>query len=229
MHSNVILRHTKSFVLRAGKITKGQNNALHELLPHFGVKYVEQLVDLNQVFGRNNPKVIEIGFGMGKATAEIAKVNPDIDYLGLEVHLPGVGSLLNELVTHNLTNVRVINYDGTQVIKHMLNHSSISGFHVFFPDPWPKKRHHKRRLIQPELVELLVDKLVVGGYIHLATDWEHYANAMLEVLMANPRLKNAALAGDQFIVRPESRPLTKFEARGINLGHQVWDLMFIKI
>ncbi len=219
-------RPIKSFVLRAGRVTTGQQRALDELWPVYGVEYdASRRLDLNALFGRDNPKVLEIGFGMGATTADIAEVRPDTDFLGVEVHLPGVGSLLKLVGEKNLTNIRVIRHDAVEVLRDMLPEGCLSGVHIYFPDPWHKKRHNKRRLIQPAFVANLVRYLKPGGYLHLATDWEEYAQQMLEVLSNEPALENTA---DGYAPRPEWRPLTKFEARGLRLGHGVWDLVFKK-
>jgi tRNA (guanine-N7-)-methyltransferase len=175
------------------------------------------------VFGRPAPKIFEIGSGMGETTASIAQSNPDTDYLAAEVHTPGVGSLLKLIEEQSLKNVRVIQHDAVEVIENMIGVGTLSGIHVFFPDPWPKKRHHKRRLVQPALVSLLASRLRAGGYLHLATDWEDYALQMLAVLGAAPGLRNTA---EGFADRPSTRPVTKFETRGLKLGHKVWDLVF---
>lgn len=224
----LIRREIRSFVLRQGKITKGQQNALENLLPSFGIEYQNQAIDLNLAFNREAPKIIEIGFGMGNATWQIAKNNEQNDYLGIEVHLPGVGSLLMQIQENDVNNIRVIRHDAVEVLKNMISDNSIDGFHIYFPDPWHKKRHHKRRIIQNEFVTLLANKLKFGGYIHLATDWENYAVWMLDILRQNQSLVNQSNNND-YIPRPEYRPLTKFENRGINLGHGVWDLLFKKI
>ena len=218
-------RPIRSFVLRQGYMSKGQQRAYDTLMPVLGVGYQPQVADLDAVFGRAAPKVVEIGFGMGGATADIAQARPDTDYLGVEVHGPGVGSLLKLVEERQLGNVRVIQHDAVEVFTHMLAPASLDGVHVFFPDPWHKKRHNKRRLIQPAFVELLVSRLKTGGYLHLATDWEDYAVQMLEVLSACPALANTA---DGYAPRPDYRPLTKFEQRGLRLGHGVWDLVFRK-
>lgn len=236
-------RQIKSFILRQGKTTSGQKNAIDELMPVYGIDYQEQLIiRLDEEFKSSNietaaandsnsnashPIIIEIGFGMGHATAEIAKQNPENNYLGIEVHGPGVGSLLMLIEKYELNNIRVIRHDAVIVLQNMIADNSIDGFHIFFPDPWHKKRHHKRRIIQPEFVQLLCNKLKIGGYIHLATDWEDYAQHMLSVLSQNQELSNQSPSGD-FVLRPSYRPLTKFEKRGINLGHKVWDLIFVK-
>ena len=216
-------RPIRSFVLRQGYMSKGQQRAYDTLMPVLGVGYQPQVADLDAVFGRAAPKVVEIGFGMGGATADIAQARPDTDYLGVEVHGPGVGSLLKLVEERQLGNVRVIQHDAVEVFTHMLAPASLDGVHVFFPDPWHKKRHHKRRLIQPPFVALLASRIKPGGYLHLATDWEDYAIQMLEVLSQEATLENTA---DGYAPRPDYRPLTKFEQRGLRLGHGVWDLVF---
>ena len=212
-------------MLRQGRTTAAQQRAVSELLPVFGVPYQSAPVDLDRVFGRSAPKILEIGFGMGETTADIARANPEIDYLGIEVHTPGVGGLLNRIAELGLTNVRIIQHDAVEALEHMIAPGALDGVHVFFPDPWPKKRHHKRRLIQTPFVRLLASRMRPGGYLHVATDWEDYALQVLEVLSAEPALRNAA-AG--FAERPATRPQTKFEQRGLRLGHRVWDLVFSK-
>jgi len=216
-------RSIRSFVLRAGRMGTGQMRALEELGPRFLIPYATAPLDLNNAFGRDAPKVLEIGFGMGTATAAIAQSHPETDYLGVEVHTPGVGALLKSIGEIGLSNLRIIQHDAVEVLEHMLPDASLDGVHIFFPDPWHKKRHHKRRLIQPDFVALLVRKLKPGGYLHLATDWADYAHQMLDVLSANPSLSNTVEA---YAPRPEYRPLTKFEQRGVRLGHGVWDLIF---
>ena len=216
----------RSFVLRAGRVGPGQARALAELGPQFLLPYQPQPLDLNLLFGRAAPKILEIGFGMGEGMADIAQAHPQNDYLGVEVHTPGVGALLKQLGERGLSNVRIIQHDAVEVLSHMLAPASLAGAHIFFPDPWHKTRHHKRRLIQPPLVRLLAGRLQPGGYLHLATDWEDYAVQMLAVLRAEPTLVNTAT---DYAPRPESRPLTKFEARGLRLGHGVWDLLFKRI
>ena len=215
--------HIRSFVLRQGRVSNAQRRAVETLLPRFGIAYAPALLDLDAAFGRPAPKILEIGFGMGETTAQIALAHPQNDYLGIEVHTPGVGSLLRLIEAHALANVRIIQHDAVEVLSHMIAPESLSAIHVFFPDPWPKKRHHKRRLIQPPLVRLLSSRLLPGGYLHLATDWEDYALQMLEVLSAETQLANTAQG---FAERPAYRPLTKFETRGLKLGHRVWDLVF---
>jgi tRNA (guanine-N7-)-methyltransferase len=215
----------RSYVLRQGRFSPAQQKAYSELLPRFGVAYSPAPLDFAAVFGRRAPVVVEIGFGMGETTARIAAENPGIDYLGIEVHAPGVGSLLRQVDAAGLTNVRVISHDAVEVLRDMVPRASLAGMHVFFPDPWPKKRHHKRRLIQPEFAALAASCLAPGGYVHVATDWEDYALQVLEVLSATPGLANTAPA---FAPRPGTRPETKFERRGLNLGHGVWDVFFRK-
>ena len=215
----------RSFVLRQGRLSSAQQRACESLLPRYGIPFSENALDLDQVFGRKAPKILEIGFGMGESTATIAQAHPDTDYLGIEVHTPGVGSLLNRIDALGLTNLRIIQHDAVAVIQHMLAANSLSGIHIFFPDPWPKARHHKRRLIQPALIASLCQRLKSGGYIHAATDWEDYAVQMLQVLSQEPRLSNTAA---NYAQRPAYRPLTKFEQRGLKLGHGVWDLIFRK-
>jgi tRNA (guanine-N7-)-methyltransferase len=219
-------RPIRSFVLRQGRMSNAQTRALETLLPRWGIPYRESLLDLDAAFGRSAPKILEIGFGMGDSTAAIAAAHPQNDYLGIEVHGPGVGSLLNQIEALDLTNLRVIQHDAVEVLKHMIAPATLDGAHIFFPDPWHKKKHHKRRLIQPELVALLCEKLKPGGYLHAATDWQEYAEHILAVLAADPKLVNTAAA---YAPKPDYRPLTKFEQRGIKLGHGVWDIVFRKV
>jgi tRNA (guanine-N7-)-methyltransferase len=218
-------RTVRSFVLRQGRVSNAQQRAWDELYPRFGIPYAEHPLDAAAVFGRSAPLVVEIGSGMGETSVAIAKANPGNDYIAIEVHLPGVGSLLKTIEEENLGNLRVLRHDAVDVLEKMIADDSLSGLHVFFPDPWPKKRHNKRRLIQPPLVALAARKLSPGGYIHLATDWEPYAEHMLEVLNAEPLLENSAPG---FAPRPGYRPQTKFEARGLKLGHAVRDLVFYR-
>jgi tRNA (guanine-N7-)-methyltransferase len=216
-------RPIRSFVLRQGRISNAQQRAVESLLPLWGIPYSPNTIDLNAIFGREAPKIFEIGFGMGESTAAIAAAHPEIDVLGVEVHMPGVGSLLKQVAELGITNLRVIQHDAVEVARDMIPPGSLRGVHVFFPDPWPKKRHHKRRLLQPPFVSVLADRLQPGGYIHVATDWQDYAEQVLEVLRAEPLLENSVPA---FAPRPAHRPLTKFEQRGLRLGHGVWDLVF---
>lgn len=218
----------RSFVRRAGRTTSGQAKALAALGPRFVLPYEPQPLHAEQVFGRQAPLILEIGFGMGETTAQIAQGQPEVDFLGCEVHEPGVGALLKRIGELGLTNVRIVQHDAVEVLQHMIAAASLAGVHIFFPDPWHKKRHHKRRLIQPPFVALLASRLRPGGYVHCATDWQPYAEQMLQVLSAEPRLINASpdasLGG--YAPRPAYRPLTKFEQRGLRLGHGVWDLVF---
>ena len=215
--------HIRSFVLRQGRVSHAQQRCYDTLLPRFGIPYSAQLLELNTTFGRGAPKILEIGFGMGETTAAIAAAHPDSDYLALEVHTPGVGSLLKLIEEQHLSNIRIIQHDAVEVVRDMLGGNSLDGVHIFFPDPWHKTRHNKRRLIQPPFVALLASKLKPGGYIHAATDWQDYAEQMLAVLSAEPQLENTAT---DYAPRPDYRPLTKFEQRGLKLGHGIWDLVF---
>ncbi len=218
-------RPIRSFVLRTSRTSNAQRRAVDTLLPQFGVSYAPAPLDLDATFGRSALRIVEIGFGMGESTALLAGRHPENDYLGIEVHTPGVGNLLKLIDAEHLTNVRLIQHDAVEVFTHMLPEGSLDGVHVFFPDPWPKKRHHKRRLIQPPLVALVASRLKPGGYLHLATDWVEYADQMLAVLTAEPLLRNTTSA---FAPRPDSRPQTKFESRGLKLGHEVRDLLFVR-
>ncbi|MEO5843922.1 MAG: tRNA (guanosine(46)-N7)-methyltransferase TrmB [Caldimonas sp.] len=216
----------RSFVVRAGRIGPGQARALATLAPRFVLPFVAAPVDFARVFGRVAPLAVEIGFGMGSATASIAAAAPHVDFLGIEVHPPGVGALLQRLDAMALDNVRIVQHDAVEVLESMIAKASLAAIHVFFPDPWHKKRHHKRRLIQAPLVRLLASRLGAGATLHCATDWLPYAEQMLAVLAAEPMLANAAGAG--FAPRPPSRPLTKFEQRGLDRGHGVRDLVFTR-
>ncbi|MGC4075598.1 MAG: tRNA (guanosine(46)-N7)-methyltransferase TrmB [Rubrivivax sp.] len=217
-------RPIRSYVLRAGRMGTGQQRALAELGPRYVLPYAAQPLDFAAVFGRTAPVVLEIGFGMGDATAQVAAATPERDLLGVEVHEPGVGALLRQIGERGLENVRILRHDAVEVLREMIPPASLAGVHVWFPDPWHKKRHNKRRLIQPAFVELVASRLAPGGYLHCATDWQPYAEQMLEVLSASS-LANTA---DAYAERPAWRPLTKFEARGLRLGHGVWDLVFTR-
>jgi tRNA (guanine-N7-)-methyltransferase len=222
----------KSYVLRAGRTTSGQAKATEELGPRFALPYVARPLDITAAFGpsrRTAPTVLEIGFGMGEATAHIATVLPEVNFLCCEVHQPGVGALLKRIGEQGITNIRIVAHDAVEVIDNMLAPATLDGVHIFFPDPWHKKRHNKRRLVQPALVAKLASRLKPGGYLHCATDWEPYAVQMLEVLGAEPTLQNTATAEDGYAEKPAYRPLTKFENRGIKLGHGVWDVVFKRI
>lgn len=220
----------RSFVLRAGRTTTGQAKALQTLGPRYLLPYAPAPLDADAAFGRHAPLVLEIGFGMGEATAHIARVRPDDNFLCCEVHEPGVGALLKRIGEQGIRNIRILQHDAVEVLTHMLPEGSLDGVHIFFPDPWHKKRHHKRRLIQPPFVALLASRLKPGGYVHCATDWQPYAEQMLAMLSAAPQLVNTstdpALGG--YAPRPDYRPLTKFEQRGLRLGHGVWDLVFVR-
>ena len=215
----------RSFVVRAGRMGTGQIRALAELGPRFVLPFSPAEADWSGLFGRDAPRVLEIGFGMGAATAQIALARPDTDFIGVEVHEPGVGALLKLIDERELSNVRIVQHDAVEVLQHMVAPASLAGIHIYFPDPWHKKRHHKRRLIQAPFVRELCRYLRPGGYLHCATDWEPYAQQMLEVLSAEPALHNTAL-DTGYAPRPDWRPLTKFENRGLQLGHGVWDLIF---
>ena len=220
---NTLPRPIRSYVLRQGRVTDAQRRACETLLPRFGILYLPEPLDLDRIFGRAAPRILEIGSGMGETTARIAAQHPENDYLAIEVHTPGVGSLLNRIAELGLANVRVVQHDAVEVLRDMIAPAAFDGVHVFFPDPWPKKRHHKRRLIQPPFVALLVSRIKAGAYVHVATDWQDYAQQIMEVLSANPLLVNTA---DGFAPRPAWRPQTKFESRGLRLGHRVWDVLF---
>ena len=237
--------HIKSYVRRAGRMSAAQENYYAEMMPKIGVVYTPQPIDLAAVYGRNAPKILEIGTGMGETTAKIADANRDNDYLGVEVHVPGVGALCKQIAERGLSNLRICQHDAVEVVRDMLPEASLDGVHVFFPDPWHKTRHNKRRLIQSPFVALLASRLKPGGYLHCATDWENYALQMLDVLGREASLQNSVpnpdaqqLAAAQeadsaaglpgFAPRPDYRPLTKFENRGIRLGHGVWDVIFKK-
>jgi tRNA (guanine-N7-)-methyltransferase len=221
--TNTSSGHIRSYVLRQGRVSNAQRRAVDELLPRYGIPFAPRLLELDAVFGRQAPRFLEIGFGMGETTAAIAAAHPGNDYLGIEVHTPGVGALLKTIGELGLANLRVIQHDAVEVLRDMLPPDCLAGIHVFFPDPWPKLRHHKRRLLQAPLVALLASRLEPGGYLHCATDWQDYAEHMMAVLSAEPLLANTA---EGFAPRPAYRPQTKFEARGLRLGHGVWDVVF---
>lgn len=218
--------HIRSFVYRRAHITPSQEQALSQLAPLWTIKYADKLIEPKDIYQRSAPLILEIGFGMGETTQKIAQARPDDDFLCLEVYNAGVGALLKRIDENQLSNIRIIQHDAVDVLQNMLPNDSLAGVHIYFPDPWPKKRHHKRRLIQADFIELLTSRMAPNAYIHCATDWENYAEQMLEVLSASPNLKNCH---DAYAPRPDYRPLTKFENRGIKLGHGVWDLIFKKI
>jgi tRNA (guanine-N7-)-methyltransferase len=223
MSEAVTHRSIRSFVLRTGRLTGAQERAIAALSAQFILPFTTQPLDLNATFQRVTPKILEIGFGMGETTAAIAADHPENDYLGVEVHTPGVGALLIRMEAMQLSNIRIIQHDAVEVLETMIPSGSLDGVHVFFPDPWPKKRHHKRRLLQARTVSLISERLRPGGYLHVATDWEDYATQILAVLSAEPLLANTSQG---FADRPVSRPVTKFEQRGNRLGHGVWDVVF---
>lgn len=204
-------------------MTRAQRLACDTLLPVYGVPYAPGLIEFDVVFGRHAPTIMEIGFGMGETTAEVAARQPESNFLGVEVHSPGVGSLLRQIADRQLENVRIVQHDAVEVVHGMIAPGSLRGIHVFFPDPWPKKRHHKRRLLQPEFVTELAQRLEPGGYLHVATDWQDYAEHILDVLAREALLENTS---ERYAARPAYRPQTKFEARGLKLGHGVWDIIF---
>ena len=216
--------HIRSFVHRRAHITPSQREALDRLLPLWSIPFERRQLNFEQVFGRTAPTILEIGFGMGETTQKIAMARPEDNFLGVEVFNAGVGAMLKRIDESGLTNVRVIQHDAVEVLQQMIAPESLAGVHIYFPDPWPKKRHHKRRLIQPPLIGLLASRMAPGAYIHLATDWENYAEQMLEVLSGEAMLENTV--GQGYAPRPEFRPQTKFETRGLRLGHGVWDLIF---
>ena len=228
-HSDSVIkpRRIRSFVLRTGRMTAGQQRALDELWPQFGVEYSEATLNLEALFGRVAPRMIEIGFGSGEALATFARTHPDMDCLGIEVHRPGAGHLLLDIETHMISNIRISCHDAVEVLTHQIPAGSIDAIHIFFPDPWHKTRHHKRRLIQPEFADILARVLKSSGVVRLATDWQDYANHVQTVLAAHSEFRN--VAGTMgFVARPAHRPLTRFERRGHRLGHGVWDLEYIR-
>ena len=219
------MRRIRSFVRREGRLTKGQERALQELWPVMGVEFRDEMLDLTALFGREAPVVLEIGFGMGKSLVEMAAAAPEKNFIGIEVHRPGVGACLTSAQEAGITNLRLFCHDAVEVLGQMIPDQSIDTLQLFFPDPWHKSRHHKRRIVQPAFVQMLRPKLKIGGVFHMATDWENYAEHMLEVMQAAPGFANTSDFGD-YVPRPDSRPLTKFERRGHRLGHGVWDLVF---
>ena len=229
MYSGSIIMHRriKSYVLRAGRVSNRQQQGLDLWLKNFKLSMGDAPWQLSETFGRTADTIAEIGFGMGASLFTMAQKSPELNYIGIEVHQAGVGSLAADLHDHQIANVRIVAHDAVEVFRTQLADNSLAGVQIFFPDPWHKKRHHKRRLIQPEFIQLLTQKIKPGGFIHCATDWQEYAEHMMEVLSAEPALRNSQTDG-AYSPRPESRPLTKFEKRGERLGHGVWDLIFIK-
>lgn len=221
------VRPIRSFVLRTGRLTEGQQRALDELLPKFGIQPGQGPLDFRQLFSNPRPVIVEIGFGNGDATWQMAQQNPQENFIGVEVHRPGVGHLLLQLQQQGLNNVRVACEDGVEFLRQRIPQGSLEGLRLYFPDPWPKKRHHKRRIVQPDFVELLAEKIAPGGILHFATDWQNYAEHMLEVLRGNPAFENLSETGE-YCARPAWRPLTKYEKRGERLGHGVYDLLFLR-
>lgn len=217
----------RSYVLRTGRMTPAQRRAYAEGWQRWGLEYDANTLDFDTAFGRSGPRVLEIGFGMGQSLAEMALANPSANFIGIEVHRPGVGRLLHTVAERDIDNIRVYCHDAVEVLRDCIPEASLDTVQIFFPDPWQKKRHNKRRLIQPEFVARLLPKLKSGGTLHLATDWEDYAQQMMVVLSAAEGLSNACGEG-QFSARPGQRPLTKFELRGERLGHGVWDLVFLR-
>ena len=222
------IRKVRSFVKREGRLTKGQAAALEKCWPTMGLEHQQGLLDFNNLFGNDNDVVLEIGFGMGKSLVEMAKNDPNSNFIGIEVHRPGVGACLMDADAEGVTNLRVFEHDAVEVLADCIKDESLAKVQLFFPDPWHKKRHHKRRIVQPEFVENLRSKLKIGGVFHMATDWENYAEHMLEVMQQSEHFKNQSSTND-YVPRPDSRPLTKFEQRGHRLGHGVWDLMFERV
>ncbi|MCF6253758.1 MAG: tRNA (guanosine(46)-N7)-methyltransferase TrmB [Thiomicrorhabdus sp.] len=218
----------KSFALRQGRLSQAQQKAIDTLWPTFGLEVDNTLLDFSQVFHRDAPTIVEIGFGMGKSLAEMAEANPDNNYIGIDVHRPGVGALLRLIAEKELTNIRVFNHDAIEVLEQCIPKNSLAGLYLFFPDPWHKTRHHKRRILQPAFAQSIAQHLKIGGHFHMATDWENYAEHMMEVMSMAPNYRNTA--GEKvYTPRPDYRPLTKFEQRGQRLGHGVWDLIFERI
>lgn len=222
------LRKIRSFVLREGRLTKGQQRSLDLFWPVMGLAHQATPYDLATVFGRSAPTVLEIGFGMGKSLVEMAKAAPEKNFIGIEVHKPGVGACLGDAESQGVTNLRLFEHDAVEILRDSIADGSLDTVQLFFPDPWHKKRHHKRRIVQAEFVQMIRQKLKVGGVFHMATDWENYAEHMLEVMMAAEGYQNQA-EDQRYVPRPDHRPLTKFENRGVKLGHGVWDLMFERI
>ena len=222
------IRKIKSYVLREGRLTKGQATALDKYWPEMGIEYSPETLDLVELFGRDAPITLEIGFGMGKSLVEMAGNAPERNFVGIEVHRPGVGACLSDAGEAGLTNLKVFQHDGVEVMANSIGEQSIDCVQLFFPDPWHKKRHHKRRIVQPDFIQSVRRNLKIGGVFHMATDWENYAEHMLEMMRDAEGFENTSPTGD-YVERPDTRPLTKFEQRGHRLGHGVWDLMFKRV
>ena len=222
------IRRIRSFVKREGRLTEGQERALNDLFPLYGLELQDTPINFADVFQRSAPTILEIGFGNGTSLAAMAEKNPEQDYIGIEVHRPGVGNLLLQVEKSGLTNLRVMNEDAVDVLNKMIADESLDAVYLFFADPWHKTRHHKRRIVQEDFVQLLRKKLKVSGVFHMATDWEAYAKHMMRIMNATEGYENTA-GKDQYLPRPDYRPLTKFEQRGQRLGHGVWDLIFKKV
>ena len=222
---NQLHRRIRSFVLREGRMTKGQQQALDELFPRFGVSLSQGLLNFDVLFGRLAPRILEIGFGNGASLAKMAAQHPQNDYFGIEVHRPGVGNLLLQIKAQELTNIRVSHDDAIEVLQQQIPDQALDAVYLFFPDPWHKRKHHKRRIVQSDFVQLIRRKLKSGGIFHMATDWQHYAEHMMKVMSAAEGFENT-VGVEHYAPRPEYRPLTKFEQRGQKLGHGVWDLIF---
>jgi len=220
-------RPIRSYILRQGRITKAQTNAIHESFQKYAVIFENKLIDFNAVFeNKSRDLILEIGFGMGASTAEIARSNLNKNYIAIEVHSPGVGNLLKLIQENNISNVKIIQHDAVEVLNSMIMNDSLNGIHIFFPDPWPKKRHQKRRLIQLNLLKLIAQKIKKDGYLHIATDWEDYAFWIIDLLDKEELLQKTS---DDFFKKPHYRPLTKYENRGIKLGYKVWDMIYRRI
>lgn len=226
--AGVYIRKVQSFVKREGRLTKGQAAAIESLWPTMGLDYQPGLIDLDTAFSRAAPTVLEIGFGMGKSLIEMAGKEPEKNFIGIEVHTPGVGACLSEADELGISNIRLFEHDAVQVLKDCIADESLDRVQLYFPDPWHKKRHHKRRIVQPEFAQLLRAKLKIGGIFHMATDWENYAEHMLEVMQSQEGYENTSEANN-YVPRPDFRPLTKFEQRGHRLGHGVWDLIYKRV
>lgn len=235
-------RRIHSFVLRDTRLTSGQQAALERLWPRYGIDISHDPVgtapgsaqpsplhDLDTLFGRSAPRVLEIGFGNGDSLVQMAHQQPDIDFIGIEVHRPGVGHCLQGIDRLQLGNLKVIRHDAVAILSHHIPAHALHGVQLYFPDPWHKRKHHKRRIVQPAFIKLLHSRLHSGGYLHMATDWEHYAQHMLKVMSAAQGWRNCSQRADGFVPRPESRPETKFERRGHRLNHGVWDLVFERL